>query len=278
VAARNSQPAGGQPLAENRLNGPVIISELIRNMELGQFEMNYSVLLPCIFSLYLHPDDYGRLTGVLDLIVDDAKLTLCARVAELNAKPSILSLRRREGRPKEYKIAARDWVIEFFPDTEGTVPAGDVEIHSDLNEAAQPGFRGTKTTLMGRDPSVTTQRTASPAPIETRRTGERVYGEIRYEDDTGPQVFLVTQNVVRIGRGGHDQPVDLALYTNDEVSREHLTLRRDAATGQFFITDKSTNGVSIDGRRLKKGAEEALPERAQIGVGDALTLSFEVRK
>ena len=31
MAARNSQPAGGQPLAENRLNGPVIISELIRN-------------------------------------------------------------------------------------------------------------------------------------------------------------------------------------------------------------------------------------------------------
>ena len=70
----------------------------------------------------------------------------------------------------------------------------------------------------------------------------------------------------------------LALYTNDEVSREHLALRRDAATGQFFITDKSTNGDSIDGKRLKKGAEEALPERAEIGVGDALTLSFEVRK
>ena len=210
MAARNSQPAGGQPLAENRLNGPVIISELIRNMELGQFEMNYSVLLPCIFSLYLHPDDYARLTGVLDLIVDDAKLTLCARVAELNAKPSILSLRRREGRSKEYKIAAKDWVIEFFPDTEGTVPAGDVEIHSDLNEAAQPGFRGTKTTLMGRDPSVTTQRTASPAPIETRAAqGSGCMREIRYEDDTGPQVFLVTQNLVRIGRGGHDQPVDL---------------------------------------------------------------------
>ena len=70
-----------QTLGETRLNGPAIIGELIRNMELGQFEMNYSVLLPCIFSLYLHPDDFTRLAGVLDFIVDDAKRTLCARVA-----------------------------------------------------------------------------------------------------------------------------------------------------------------------------------------------------
>jgi hypothetical protein len=26
-------------------------------MELGQFETGYSVLVPCIFSIYLHPDD-----------------------------------------------------------------------------------------------------------------------------------------------------------------------------------------------------------------------------
>jgi hypothetical protein len=248
-------------------------------MELGQFEMNYSVLLPCIFSLYLNPDDYARLAGVLDLIAEDAKRTLCARVAEWNAKPSLLSLKRRSGQTKEYKIASTDWVIEFFPDTEGSVPLGDVEIHSDLNEAAQVGFRGTKTTLMGRDPSVTTQRIGGRPPVvESRRTSDRVYAEIRYEDDTGPQVFLVTQNLVRIGRGGHEQPVELGLYTNDEVSREHLALRRDAATGQFFVTDKSTNGTSIDGKRLKKGAEEALPEEAEICVGESLTLLFEVRK
>lgn len=198
MAARN----GGGP-AEEGLSGPVIIEELIRNTELGQFEMNYSVLLPCIFSLYLHADDYARLSGVLDLIIEDSKRALRARVAELNTKPTIWSLRRRSRRPKEYKIASRDWVIEFFPDTEGSVPLGQIEIHSDLNETSKPGFRGTKTTLMDRDPSVTSERTTQ-AGIETRRASERVYGEIRYEDDSGPQVYLVTQNIVRIGRGGDD--------------------------------------------------------------------------
>jgi len=259
---------------EGKLSGQVVINELIRNMEIGQFEMGYSVLLPCVFSLYLHPEDYARLEGVFELIAEDARRALCARVAQLNKRPMILGWKRPGRQPKEYKIACKDWVLEFLPDTESTVPLGDIEIHSELNETAQPGFRGTKTTLMDREPSVTAPRPSALA----RRSSETVYAEIRYEDDSGPQLYLVSQNEVRVGRGGDDLPMDLALYTNDEVSREHLTLRRDPATGRFRIVDKSINGTWLDGRRLKKGVEETLPDRAEIGVAEVLTLSFEVRK
>jgi hypothetical protein len=259
---------------EGKVNGQAIIDELIRNMELGQFEMGYSVLLPCVFSLYLHPDDYARLEGVFDLIVDDAKRALCARVTQLNKTPSKWGVRRPRRQPKEFKIACKDWILEFLPDTEGTVPVGDLEIHSELNETAQPGFRGTKTTLMDREPSVTSPRSAAI----TRRGSDAVYAEIRYEDDSGPQLYLVSQNEVRVGRGGDDVPMDLALYSNDEVSREHFTLRRDPATGRFHILDKSVNGCWLDGKRLKKGVEEVMPDRAQIGVAEVLTLSFEARK
>ena len=55
---------------------------------------------------------------------------------------------------KPYKIACKDWAFEFFPDSEGVVPVGDVEIHSELNEMPQPGYHGTKTTLLDREPSV----------------------------------------------------------------------------------------------------------------------------
>jgi pSer/pThr/pTyr-binding forkhead associated (FHA) protein len=72
--------------------------------------------------------------------------------------------------------------------------------------------------------------------------------------------------------------MDLALYTNDEVSREHFVLRRDAASGQFYVVDKSTNGTWIDGARLKREAEAPLPERAEIRVAEVLTLLFQVRK
>ena len=43
-----------------RISGQTIINELIRNMELGRLEMGYSILVPCVFSVYLHPDDFAR--------------------------------------------------------------------------------------------------------------------------------------------------------------------------------------------------------------------------
>src|ERR1700722_13309845 len=232
--------------AQGKISGRIIIEQLIRNMDLGQFEMGYSILAPCIFSLYLHPEDYTRLTGVFDLIREDAKKALAGRLAQLNAKPLGIGALRGAKNRKPYKIACKDWAFEFFPDSEGAVPLGDVEIHSELNETPQPGYHGTKTTLLDREPSVggITGRAGGVRP-ETRdsggkpgdRAGDRVYAEIRYEDDSGPQLYLMTQDEISVGRGGDGAQGSQALYTNDEVSREHLRVRFDAARRRFVIID-----------------------------------------
>jgi hypothetical protein len=266
---------GSTKLGEARLNGNIIISELIRNMELGRFEMTYTVLLPCVFTVYLNPQDHATLRGVFDLVIDDAKKALRARVTELNSDSSVLGIKRRVKSAKEFKIAGRDWSIEFLPEPE--VPHGDVEIHSELNETAEPGYRGMKTTLMGREPVVSGHRTTGPRS-DANYGAEPVFAEIRYEDDSGPQVYLLTQNSVRIGRGGGDHAMDLALYTNDEVSREHLMIQRDPGTGMFSVTDLSTNGTWVDGKRLRKGAAEVLQGQATIVAGEVITLNFEARK
>jgi hypothetical protein len=263
--------------AQGKISGRIIIEQLIRNMELGQFEMGYSVLAPCIFSLYLHPDDYTRLTGVFDLIREDAKKALATRLAQLNAKPLGISALRGAKDRKPYKIAGKDWAFEFFPDSEGAVPLGDVEIHSELNETPQPGYHGTKTTLLDREPSVGGITGRAGVRPETREAGDRVYAEIRYEDDSGPQLYLMTRDAISVGRGGDGAEVSLALYTNDEVSREHLSVRRDAAGKRFVIVDKSMNGTWLNGKRLARGVEETLPPKAQIGVAEVITLQFEAR-
>jgi pSer/pThr/pTyr-binding forkhead associated (FHA) protein len=152
-----------------------------------------------------------------------------------------------------------------------------VEIHSELNESPQPGYRGVKTTLIDREPSVTSARVARDRE-STRRQPDRVFAEIRYQDDSGPQTYFVKQNEVSIGRGGEDLWVDLPLYTNDEVSREHLKLRRDPSSGGFTIVDQSRNGTWLNGRRLSRGVEEPVPGSAEIKVAEVLKLSFEVRK
>ena len=271
----------GKVLSESRITGEVIIDQLIRNMELGRFEMAYSILLPCIFSIYLHPDDYARLVNVLDLIKEDARRALSARLGQMNARG--FGFPKRGGKKrKQHKIASKDWSLEFFPDSEGAVPQGDVEIHSELNETPQPGYHGTKTTLLDREPSVTGagghQTGETGVKSDTRRGLDRVFAEIRYEDDSGPQLYLMTQNEITIGRGGDDLPVNVALYANEEVSREHLRLRWDAPKNRFVAIDKSRNGTWINGKRLAKGVEETLPERAEIGIAEVLTLNFEAKR
>ncbi len=271
-------------MSEPKLSGDVIIGELLRNMELGKFEMTYSVLLPCVFTVYLNSRDHATLCGVFNLILDDAKKALRARVAEMNAKPSGFMLTRRSKNSKEYKISCHDWDIEFLPDVE--VPDGDVEIHSELSEAVQPGYRGTKTTLMEREPSASAPRGNSanatlPRVSEStvlKKAADTVHAELRYQDESGPQVYLMSQNKVRVGRGGEDAAMDVALYTSDEVSREHLNLRRDAATGTYFVADMSTNGTWLNGKRLRKGVEEVLPDDAELNLGEVLALHFEVKK
>jgi len=270
--------ASGAGEAQGRITGKAIVDQLLRNMELGQFEMQYSVLVPCIFSLYLHPEDYNRLTGVFDLIREDARRALSGRLEQWNSKPLSLNVLRGGKRQKPYKAACSDWVFEFLPDAEGVVPKGDLEIHSELNETPQPGYHGVKTTLMNREPSVGTVTGAAGSQTSSRHLGEHVYAEIRYRDDSGPQVFRMTQDEIGIGRGGDDVIVSLALYTNEEVSREHLRLRRDPVQGRFLIVDKSMNGTWVNGKRLERGVEEPLASRAQISVAEVITLEFEARQ
>ncbi|HTR36045.1 MAG TPA: FHA domain-containing protein [Bryobacteraceae bacterium] len=266
--------------AQGRISGQIIVEQLLRNMELGQFEMAYSILAPCLFSLYLHPDDYARLTGVFELIREDARRALSARLEQWNGKPGGLGKLRGAKKRKPYKIACKDWTFEFFPDSEGVVPLGDVEIHSELNETPRPGYHGAKTTLLDREPGVTGQTgegRSTGVREETRQSRERVFAEIRYEDESGPQLFLMTQNEISVGRGGDGALVNLALYTSDEVSREHLRLRRDPAQGRFFIVDQSMNGTWLNGKRLARGNEEALPARAEINVAEVIRLVFEAK-
>ena len=106
---------------------------------------------------------------------------------------------------------------------------------------------------------------------------ERVWAEIRYEDDSGPQIYLITQDEVSIGRGGDGRIVDLALYSDEEISREHLRLRRDPGRNRFIIVDRSMNGTVVDGRKLVRDIEETLPPKATIALAEHINMQFEQR-
>ena len=93
--------------------------------------------------------------------------------------------------------------------------------HSELRDSAAPGYRGVKTTLLGREPSVT-RIIGAGGRESTPAATDRAFATLRYEDDSGLQTYAVTQEHTSIGRGGSDLWVDVPLETSDEVSREHL--------------------------------------------------------
>lgn len=85
---------------------------------------------------------------------------------------------------------------------------------------------------------------------------------------------------VVIGRGGKSYWVDVRLDAPADVSREHCRIRRDAASGRFYIRDASQFGTFIDGIRIpssvgsEAGAEQPLPSRCSIGLAGVLTIDL----
>jgi predicted component of type VI protein secretion system len=96
----------------------------------------------------------------------------------------------------------------------------------------------------------------------------------------------MTKNEIVVGRGGRDYWTDLKLDTLPDVSREHCRLRRDPATGQFFLKDLSRLGTTIngekapssldaaEGERRDRNVEAPLPAQARIGLAGVVFLDF----
>jgi pSer/pThr/pTyr-binding forkhead associated (FHA) protein len=130
--------------------------------------------------------------------------------------------------------------------------------------------------------AVTDDRSAS-ADAELPRA---VFATLTFTDNSGRRTHSVTESQLVIGRGGAGYWVDLRVDAAPDVSREHVRLRRDAATGQFFLKDLSLYGTTVNGARVassidaSEGAkrdvnvEVPLPPVARIGLADMVFLDF----
>lgn len=52
------------------------------------------------------------------------------------------------------------------------------------------------------------------------------------------------------------------------VSRTHCTVKGDAKTGSYSVTDHSTNGTFINGERLPKGVAVSVPRGSVMYIGN----------
>jgi hypothetical protein len=272
------------PAAEPRVTGEDILAEIVRNMEAGLFRIRYTTLVPGVFRIYLHPDDYEPIRGAVPFLVAEVRRVLGERLAQWNAKPGILQRLAGTGTRTEYKILADDWTVEFYPDTEGRLARGDIEIYSELGVPPKPEYGVGQATrrITKRDASGATSSRVEPVPA-----AGPAWARIRYSDNGGPHEFAVTADQVVIGRGGKAYWVDLKLDSAADISREHCRLRRDPASGRFYLKDVSQFGTTVDGTPVPSSVETVdgaprdrnvevpLAKKARIGLAGMVFLDFE---
>ncbi len=287
-----------------QIGGDDIISEILRNAEGGKFPMRRTVLLPCVFHVYLPQADFQLIRPVIPALKQEAASALREHLDQLNHQPVPSKAAKLFGFDKsapavEYRILdSTGFTIEFFPDLDGGLEPGDIEVRSELAAPDTPDFDGAQTRQVTRKQgavSFSEPVVAPPtAPVppqgdETVRSADvpssttstqPVYAWLRYSDADGtPRTFPVSRNEIAIGRGGKTVWVDVQLNAPPDVSREHCRIRRDSQ-GEFYVSDVSQFGTTLDGRRLPQNAggapsEVRLPSRAKLVLADLITLEFE---
>lgn len=270
-----------------------LIVAVLENMRRYQEPLMYSVIAPSRYVIYLHPSEYARLEGILPLLREQTVRGLADEVDKLNRRSKVQryagQLLGRTRLPVE--SATGDWQVEFLEDPDGDVAEGAFVIDSELSAPNGPELgaggrtRRITTVHFGQASRATTrQRTATqPGPSNTR-----VLARMAYDDETGRHDFEIVKDSVTIGRGGASYLVDVKITSSADVSREHARIRRDIATGRFFLIDLSSLGTTLNGRHVPRGYDEVdgtkrengvetpLPDRARIGLAETVYLEFDV--
>lgn len=270
------------------ITGDEIVNELIRNAESGAFPIRYTTLVPCIYNVYLHPEDYQQIRPIAAFLRNEAKQALQEHLDSRNRTGLPSGIARvvglAGGRQPEYRILEKDWTIEFHPDVEDRLARGDIEVYSELGRGEQEDLGdGAKTTFITR--RAAGEETASRVAGAATAGGAQL-GHIRYSDESGAHDFAIRQPQVVIGRGGKGVWVDLRIEGPPDVSREHCRIRHDGST--WFIKDLSQFGTTVNGQalpcslerkpsgeRVDRNVEVELPARAQIVLAGVIALDFD---
>ena len=281
----SASPSGDPP----RRPGGDLIDAVVENMRRNLEPLKYTTLAPSRYVVYLHPDEFARFEGILPLLQEQTVRALDEEMLKLNAAPlARRMLQRVLGSPPPVENPAGGWQVEFVPDPDGEVGAGDILIHSELllpaREEPGAGQRTRRVATMHVGSRTTVRQDISRA---TRPAAPGPAARLRYSDESGPHEFDMVTDVISIGRGGAAYRVDLRIVSSEDVSREHLRIRRDSS-GSFFVSDLSMLGSTVNGKRLPKGFDEVagerrpngvetpLPAGSRIGLADTVFLDFDV--
>jgi hypothetical protein len=267
-----------------------LIDAVVENMRRNLEPLKYSTLAPSRYVIYLHPREFARLEGIAEILKQETERALVEELERLNRVPPMFEYVKKLSGSKSAPITnpAAEWHVEFVCDPDGELAEGDILVDSELVLPSRPDLGPGEHTRRIRTKH-TAKHTTTRDQMATRAVAVPpipVFARIAYEDTNGHHSFDIVKDSVTIGRGGMAYPVDVALVAAVDVSREHARIRRDAATGRFFLIDLSSLGTTlngrhvprgfdeVDGRKRENGSETLLPDEARIGLADTVYLDF----
>jgi hypothetical protein len=270
------------------VTGSRISEAVVDEMTAGAEPLARSVLVPSVFRVYLHPEDWERLFPILQEIRNETESVLAEALARLN-KP-LASWTKRLGlrKPKEHRRVKDFWQVDFYPNNDEDCSTGEFVIFSDFPEPPRATeLEGSETVRATRYRSSAASGEKTRQAVEAGPKAENVLAQFRFTDELGRRSYLMVRNEVHIGRGGLGRWVDLELRTEiPDISREHAIVRR-REDGTFEIKDVSKFGTTVDGvavpqsRVTENGAEvdkdlwSPLPAAAHIVLAGKMELDFE---
>jgi len=256
-------------------------TELTANL----YTLPFSRVVPTVYHVYLHPDDFETIEGLVARIASDIEKAIGQEIQRLNDEAARRGglrgmLRKRTDEP----AIEMPEKIEIFilPDEDGELQRGALGIVSRLLVPARSEFVGPATV-----------RTVRTVVADGRRTATVVDGgaprraTLAYRDEVGDQRVPILKDLVKIGRGGSGAWADVQVFSTPKVSPEHCWIIRDPQ-GHFFIRDVSVWGTSVNGRPLPPaerttegkvsapGEQTELPPGARIQLADALVIDFSI--
>jgi hypothetical protein len=279
------------PATPSRRPARDLIDAVLENMRTNLEPLKYSTLAPSRYVVFLHPEEYARIEGIIPVLQEQTSRALGEALQNLNNRPVYRRyFDRLAGSAPPVENAAREWQVEFHPDADAELAPGDILIHSELmlpgtSDDLGAGQRTRRiTTVHVGQHTTTREETVS----RTAAAASSVHARLRYDDNAGPHTFDIVRDSIVIGRGGIAYRADVRIDASVDVSREHARIRRDAATGAFFIIDLSTLGTTVNGQRLPRGYDDAdgtkrengvetpLPGGSRIGLADTVFLQFDI--
>ena len=276
--------------------GLSIWNAMREELRLNLYPLPYTTLPPSIFHVYLHPEDFDRIEGIVPRLIAELQQALSDEVGRINQgrerSGGVLSRLIAQAEAPPVEVPPTGWEVQVNADRNGTLQPGELGIDSMLPLSPPLEFGGPATTRIvksvlnetGR--SSTTIEIAPPAPgtAPGHDVDLRERATLVYDDEQGHHEFSMCKDTLSIGRGGSSVWVDVQVFTTSKVSREHCRIRRDRS-GRFFIQDASSWGTSVNDTSipaavkgpdgvLRPGTEQELPSPSRILLADALAIQF----